>query len=214
MLNPYKDKNRKASSRAWIQRQINDPYVKKAIQEGYRARSAYKLMEIDDKFHLLKSCHNIVDLGCAPGGWLQVLLHRCPKNSHIIGMDLLPIDALSGVKFIQSDFLSDEALQKLSELIGESKLDGVISDMAANTIGHSRTDAIRTTALAENAMEFAFQNLKIGGFFICKFFQGGANQQILNPLKARFEKIHHFKPNASRKESPELYGVALNFKGN
>ena len=212
MINPKKNKKRKASSRAWIERQLNDPYVKKAQALGYKARSAFKLIEIDEKYNLLKDCSLIVDLGCAPGSWLQVIQERT-KNCDIIGCDLIEIEPMSNVHFIHDDFTSLSALNRFNQYIDGRKCSAVVSDMAANTTGHGNTDAIRTQFLAELALDFACDNLAIGGFFLCKFFQGGAHDAIIKPLQQRFAKIHHIKPKSSRSHWPEIYGLAIGFRG-
>ncbi len=212
MLKPHKNKNRKQSSTQWITRQLNDPFVKQAHKDGFRARSAYKLIEIHEKYKILANAPLVVDLGCAPGSWIQVLNKFCPANAHIIGVDLLAVEPCNAT-IIQGDFTTQEILDKVKNALNGQKCHGVVSDMAANTIGHSRTDAIRTAMLAEYAADFAINHLASGGFFVCKFFQGGADKNLLELLKRHFARVYHFKPTSSRPESPEVYGVALDFRG-
>lgn len=199
----------KPSSRAWLERQLNDPYVKRAQADGYRARAAYKLIELDDQFGLIKKGARIADLGAAPGGWLQVALAR--GATKIVGVDLLPIEPMSGVTLIQGD-ITDEAVaaQMMAELGGPPDL--VLADMAANTTGHARTDQIRTGALAEAAAQFALDHLAPGGAFVTKAFQGGLDGALLTELKQNFAHVRHAKPKASRAESVEIYVVATGRK--
>jgi len=199
-----KKKKLKGSSRQWVERQLNDPYVARARAEGYRARAAYKLIELDEKFHFLKKGARVVDLGAAPGGWAQVAVKRGCK---VVGIDLLPIDALPGATFLEMDFLAPEAPAALIEALGGPP-DIVLSDMAANTTGHAKTDQIRTGALAEAAAEFALQHLAPGGTFVTKAFQGGLDAALLAHLKQHFASVRHAKPPASRAESAEVYVVA------
>jgi len=201
---------RKQSSTAWLQRQLNDPYVAEAKAQGYRARAAFKLIELDKKLKLLKPNMTVLDLGCAPGGWAQVAAERGAKK--IVGIDLLEVDPLPGVDFIQMDFMADEAPAKLMEMLG-GKADLVLSDMAPNTTGHRTTDHIRIMALAEAAHAFAREVLKEGGSFVCKVFQGGSGDNLLKELKKDFKTVKHIKPPASRADSSELYVAALGFKG-
>jgi 23S rRNA (uridine2552-2'-O)-methyltransferase len=204
-----KNKRITESSRKWIERQLNDPYVARAKAEGYRARAAYKLIELDDKFHFLKRGARVIDLGAAPGGWAQVCVQR---GCTVVGIDLLPIEPLSGAIFLQLDFLSNEAPAALMEALGGAP-DVVLSDMAANTTGHAKTDQIRTGALAEAAAEFALLHLAPGGTFVTKAFQGGLDAALLARLKQSFAKVAHAKPPASRAESAEVYVVAMGRKG-
>lgn len=204
-------RSRTASSTRWLERHLNDPYVKRAQSDGYRARAAYKLLELDEKFDLLRDARRIVDLGAAPGSWSQVVLKRYPKAS-IVGIDLLPVDPLAGLTFIQGDFLTDESAAAVAEALG-GKADLVMSDMAANTVGHHGTDHIRTMALVEAAAHFAMEHLAPGGAFIAKVLAGGAEQQLVGALKRSFSSVRHAKPPASRKESSETYVVATGFKG-
>jgi 23S rRNA (uridine2552-2'-O)-methyltransferase len=208
-------KNIKASSRRWIERQLNDPYVHKARADGYRSRAAYKLVEINDRYKLLKSGQLIMDLGCAPGGWCQVaarIAGSTPQDIKVVGIDYLPVDAITGVTLLEMDFLDDAAPDKLLEALG-GRPDIVLSDMAAPTTGHRRTDHLRTMHLAEVAAEFTLQVLKPGGHFLTKTFQGGTENELLSGLKKRFTSVHHVKPPASREESVELYLLARQFKG-
>lgn len=204
-----KNKRAKESSRKWIERQINDPYVARAKAEGYRARAAYKLIELDDKFHFLKRGAHVIDLGAAPGGWAQVAVARGCK---VVGVDLLPIDPLPGAQFLQMDFLTPEAPATLLDVLGGAP-DIVLSDMAANTTGHAKTDQIRTGALAEAAAAFALTHLAPGGVFVAKAFQGGLDAALLAQLKQSFAKVSHAKPPSSRVESAEVYVVAMGFRG-
>jgi 23S rRNA (uridine2552-2'-O)-methyltransferase len=204
-------KKRTASSARWLSRQINDPYVKKAKAEGFRSRAAYKLVELDEKFGLLKGVTRAIDLGIAPGGWSQVMRQRCPK-ARIVGIDLLPTDAIEGVTIFQMDFMADEAPAALEEaLVGAPDL--VLSDMAANTVGHKQTDHLRTMGLVETAADFAIATLAPGGAFVAKVLAGGTDTQLLALLKRHFTSVKHAKPPASRKDSSEWYVIAQGFKG-
>ena len=206
-------RGRKSSSTRWLQRQLNDPYVQEAKRLGYRGRAAFKLKEIDEKYGLLpKGGGTVVDLGCAPGGWVQVALERLGDKGTIVGIDLLECEPIAGATLIQADFMEDDAPARLkAEMHGPA--DVVLSDMAANTTGHGPTDHLRTQALAELAYDFAAEVLKPGGAFVSKVFAGGAGKELLDLLKRDFDKVAHFKPPASRKESPEMYVVALGFRG-
>lgn len=204
-----KTNQRTTSSARWLQRQLNDPYVHEAQRLGYRARSAFKLIELDDKLKFIKKGCTVVDLGAAPGGWSQVALER--GASKVIGLDLLPIDPLPGVTFLQMDFMNDDAPEALIMAMG-SGADVVLSDMAPNTMGHRQTDHLRIMALVEAAYEFATQVLKPGGTFVSKIFQGGAQGDLLAMMKADFATVKHVKPPASRKESAEQYVVATGFR--
>lgn len=201
---------KKRSSREWIARQINDPYVRRAQAEGWRARSAFKLLELDERFDLFRKGARVVDLGAAPGGWAQVALKR--GASRVVGIDLLEIEPLAGCIFLQMDFLDDGAPAAVMAALG-GKPDLVLSDMAANTTGHRATDQIKTGALAEAAARFAMDVLAPGGVFVTKAFQGGIEAGLLAELKSRFDKVQHAKPPASRQESPEVYVVAKGFRG-
>lgn len=205
-------KKRKTSSSQWLARQLNDPYVLKAKIDGYRSRAAYKLLEIHDKFHLFKPKMKVIDLGAAPGGWSQVAARLTKsENNEIIAVDLLEIEPIIGVQSIQKDFYSSDTEQIITSMIG-GKADVVMSDMAANTTGHASTDHIRTLDLCEHALDFALKILKPGGHFVTKIFRGGAENGVLSKVKMNFHTVKHFKPAASRKESVEVYLVALNRK--
>ena len=204
-------KGRKIGSTKWLERQLNDPYVKRAKAEGYRSRAAYKLTELDDKFGLLKGVQRVVDLGVAPGGWTQVVRKRAPKAS-VVGIDLLPADPIDGATLLQMDFLDEAAPDALREALG-GEADIVLSDMAANTVGHPQTDHLRTMALVEAGLEFAGEVLRPGGAYVAKVLAGGADNNLVAELKRRFTTVKHAKPPASRKGSSEWYVVAQGFKG-
>jgi 23S rRNA (uridine2552-2'-O)-methyltransferase len=198
------------SSREWVERQLNDPYVRRAIEAGYRARAAYKLKEIDEKFGILKKNARVVDLGCAPGGWTQVAFEK--GAARVVGVDLLPVDPIGDAVIFEGDIGEDGMTDRLIKALGaEPTL--VLSDMAADTTGHRQTDHVRTIALAELAGEFAILNLAKGGSFIAKVFQGGAQGELLERLKANFDEVRHWKPPASRAESPESFVIARGFRG-
>jgi 23S rRNA (uridine2552-2'-O)-methyltransferase len=198
------------SSKKWIERQLHDPYVKKAKAHGYRARAAYKLIELDERFHFIKPNARVADLGAAPGGWAQVMVER--GAAAVAGIDLLPIEPLVGATFIEGDLREEKDAQKVIDALG-GKPTLVLSDMAANTTGHKPTDQIQTGALAEAAAEFAMDHLALGGTFVTKAFQGGLDAALLSRLKRSFESVRHAKPPASRAESSEIYVVAMGFKG-
>ena len=204
-------KKRTASSTRWLQRQLNDPYVKQAKAEGYRSRAAYKLIELDEKFGLLKGIERVVDLGIAPGGWSQVVRKRKP-NAHVVGIDLLEVEPIDGVTIFQMDFMDDDAPRVLEEALG-GKADLVMSDMAANTVGHKQTDHLRTMGLVEAGAWFAVENLAPGGTFLAKVLAGGTDSDLLSLLKKHFKTVKHAKPPASRKGSSEWYVIAQGFKG-
>ncbi len=204
-------RGRKISSVRWLQRQLNDPYVDAANRDGYRARSAYKLLELDDKFSFLKNARTIVDLGAAPGGWTQVVLKKAGRKARVVGIDLLEIAPLDGATFLQMDFTTNAAEEKLLDLL-QGPVDLVMSDMAATTTGHQQTDHIRTLALVEIAFDFARKTLKEGGIFVTKVFRGGADQDLLAEMKKSFKSVRHFKPPASRAQSAETYLVAQGFR--
>ena len=204
-------RNRTAQSTRWLSRQLNDPYVKRAKAEGYRSRAAYKLLELDEKFGVLKGVRAVVDLGIAPGGWSQVVCRTHP-GAAIVGIDLLPVDPIEGVTILQMDFMDDAAPDLLMQHLGRAP-DLVMSDMAANTVGHPQTDHLRTIALAEAAAQFAIEVLAPGGTFISKVFQGGADRDLLTALKQNFATVKHAKPPSSRKGSPELFVIAQGKKG-
>ena len=204
-------KTRKASSTLWLQRQLNDPYVEKAKTDGYKSRAAYKLLEIHHKFKLFKPNSKVIDLGAAPGSWSQVALKLSRYN--VIAVDILPIATIPGVIFIQKDFLDEDSPATIISQLPDGA-DVVLSDMAANTTGHSATDYIRTLYLCESALDFALTVLNPGGHFIAKVFRGGTEQELLSRVKQNFKIVKHFKPLASRKESREYYLVALDRKTN
>ena len=209
------NKNKRTeSSRKWISRQLNDPYVSEAQKRGFRSRSAFKLLQINEKFNLLKSGMSIIDLGCAPGGWLQVMSEVINKNNKgkIVGIDLLETDALPDVKILVGDINDQEIINQVKIFFKGLKVNGVLSDMAADTTGHKPTDHIRTTMLLENAIEIAFDFLKQDGFFLGKCFKGGTETSVLNTLNKSFKTVKHVKPDASRKESVESYVLAMGFK--
>ena len=203
-------KKRKISSTRWLQRQLNDPYVKQSKAEGRRSRAAYKLIQIDEKFKILKPNQIILDLGAAPGSWSEVIVGI--SNTKVIAIDKLDMDPMSGVKVLKLDLSTEEAFNKIKEYLNK-KVDVVLSDMASDTTGHKSTDHIRTQELAELAADYAINFLKKGGSFCSKVFQGGTHQALLELLKKNFETVKHFKPEASRKESPENYVIAKGFKG-
>jgi 23S rRNA (uridine2552-2'-O)-methyltransferase len=205
----------KESSRRWLERHLNDPYVHRSKAEGYRSRAAYKLIEIDERYKILKPGLKVIDLGAAPGGWCQVAAQLCVSNNDkptVVGIDYLEMDHLPGVALLLMDFLDDAAPDKLLETLGDAP-DLVLSDMAAPTTGHRQTDHIRTMHLCEVAADFAVKVLKPGGHFLSKTFQGGTENELLNLLKRNFKTVHHVKPPASRDESVELYILAKGFKG-
>jgi 23S rRNA (uridine2552-2'-O)-methyltransferase len=202
-------KKRKVSSTRWLERQLNDPYVDKAKSAGYRSRAAYKILEIDEKAQILKKGMKIVDLGSAPGGWSQV---AAAKGCEVVAIDLLHVDEIPGVQFVQMDFMDDDAPDKLKEMLG-GLADAVLSDMAPNTIGHKQTDHLRIMAVVEAAYYFAREVLKPGGSFVAKVFQGGAQNELLAEMKRDFKTVKHIKPPSSRKESSEQFLVAQGFRG-
>ena len=205
-------KGRKVSSTRWLERQLNDPYVRKAKAEGYRSRAAFKLLELDEKFGLLKGVKAVVDLGITPGGWSQVVRRRSPA-ARVAGIDLLPTDPIDGVAILQMDFMDDDAPHRLREALGAEQADLVLSDMAANTVGHPQTDHLRTMALVEAGMEFACEVLRPGGAYVAKVLAGGADNNLVAQLKRHFTTVKHAKPPASRKDSSEWYVIAQGFKG-
>lgn len=204
-------RGRKISSKLWIERQINDPYVIKARSMGYRSRAAFKLIELDEKYRLISKNSLVVDLGCAPGGWLQVGIERGAK--HVIGIDILPVEPVPGADIIEMDFMDETAPDILKTALGGKSPSLVMSDLAANTTGHKKTDHLRTVALVEVAADFAMDVLAPGGHFITKVFQGGAEGRLLERLKHNFKTVKHAKPKSSRAGSPEMYLVALGFHG-
>ena len=204
-------KGRRISSTRWLERQLNDPYVKRAKAEGYRSRAAYKLLELDERFGFLKGVRKVVDLGIAPGGWTQVVRLKVPQAS-VVGIDLLPTDPIDGATILEMDFMDDAAPDRLKEALG-GPADLVLSDMAANTVGHPQTDHLRTMGLVEAALHFAVEILRPGGAFVAKVLAGGADASLVAELKRRFSEVKHAKPPASRKGSSEWYVVAKGFKG-
>ena len=206
------EKRRTLSSRAWLERQLKDPYVVRAKREGFRSRAAYKLAEIDDKYHLLKSGARVVDLGAAPGGWSEIAARRVGASGRVVALDILEMKPIPGVAFIRLDFLDETAPARLRAELG-GKADVVLSDMAANATGHRKTDHLRIMALAEAAAHFAREVLAGGGNFLCKVLQGGTESDLLSELKRDFASVKHVKPPASRTNSAELYLVARGFRG-
>jgi 23S rRNA (uridine2552-2'-O)-methyltransferase len=208
-------RGRKISSTLWLNRQLNDPYVQQAKKDGYRSRAAYKLIELDDKYQLLSPNMKVLDLGAAPGGWLQVAAARTkssPKHPHVFGIDLLDITPIAGAEAIQLDFMDDAAPAKLQAMAG-GKVDIVLSDMAPNTTGHTATDHLRIVALVEAAFYFACDVLEKDGSFVAKVWQGGTEGDLLAEMKRKFEKIAHAKPKSSRQGSAEMFVVAKGFRG-
>jgi len=206
-------KGRKSSSTRWLQRQLNDPYVAEANRQNFRSRAAFKIIQLDEKYKFFGRGKTIVDLGCAPGGWTQIAVQRNKNSGKIVGLDILDTEAIEGATLIKKDFTENDAPDMLFSALDGAEADIVMSDMAANTTGHQSTDHIRTIALVEMAWDFAKQILAKDGIFIAKVFQGGANKELLDDVKLHFKKITHFKPDASRKGSPETYLVAQGFKG-
>ena len=205
-------KKRTASSTRWLQRQLNDPYVKQAKADGYRSRAAYQLTELNEKYDLLKGVTRVVDLGIAPGGWSQVVRKLKPK-ALVVGIDLLEVEPIQGVTIFQMDFMDDDAPRVLEEALG-GKAELVMSDMAANTVGHKQTDHLRTMGLVEAGAWFAIENLAPGGTFLAKVLAGGTDNDLLTLLKQHFRTVKHAKPPASRKDSSEWYVIAQGFKDN
>jgi 23S rRNA (uridine2552-2'-O)-methyltransferase len=205
-------RGRTASSNRWLARQLNDPYVRKAKAEGYRSRAAYKLLELDERFALLRGAKAVVDLGIAPGGWSQVVRRRVP-GARIAGIDLLETDPIEGVEILQMDFMDDAAPDALRKALGGAEPDLVLSDMAANTVGHPQTDHLRTMGLVEAGLMFATEVLRPGGAFVAKVLAGGADHGLVAELKRHFTTVKHAKPPASRKGSSEWYVIAQGFKG-
>ena len=205
------DKRRKPSSKAWLERQINDPYVARAKREGFRSRAAFKLAEIDDKYRVLKPGARVVDLGAAPGGWSEIAARRVASSGRVTALDILDMKPIVGVEFLHLDFLDDSAPARLKAALG-GKADVVLSDMAANATGHRQTDHLRIMALAEAAAGFAREVLAQGGAFLCKVLQGGTEAALLAALKREFASVKHVKPPASRSDSAELYLLARGFR--
>ena len=208
-------RKRSLSSTLWLSRQLNDPYVAQAKRDGYRSRAAYKLIEIDDKYSLLKPGQRVVDLGAAPGGWSQIAAKRVGAEGgrgRVVAIDLLPMEPVGGVEFAQLDFNLDDAPEQLRAMLGGSA-DAVLSDMAANAVGHRKTDHLKIVALVELALAFAVEVLAPGGFFLAKVLQGGTEGGLLAALKRDFATVRHVKPQASRPDSSELYVLATGFRG-
>jgi 23S rRNA (uridine2552-2'-O)-methyltransferase len=209
-------KRRTASSRAWLTRQISDPYVARAKREGLRSRAAFKLAEIDERYKVFKPGARVVDLGAAPGGWSEIAARRVGSSGRVAAIDILEMNAIPGVEFLQLDFLDPSAPERLQAMLGAGrggKADVVLSDMAANATGHRQTDHLRIMALAEAAADFARQVLAPGGTFLCKVLQGGTEATLLAELKRDFASVKHVKPPASRSDSAELYLLAQGFRG-
>jgi 23S rRNA (uridine2552-2'-O)-methyltransferase len=206
---------RKLSSKLWLERQLNDPYVAQAKRDGYRSRAAYKLLEIDDKYRVLKSGMTVLDLGAAPGGWSQIAARRVGSvegKGKVIAIDLLEMPEIAGVTFAQLDFLADDVPEKLLAMM-DGRADVVMSDMAANTTGHRKTDQLRIIGLVEAAAAFASEVLNPGGAFLAKVFQSGADSELLAQLKRDFASVRHVKPASSRQDSSERYVLAMGFRG-
>ncbi len=205
-------RGRSNASTRWLQRQLNDPYVKKAEAEGYRSRAAYKLIELDDRFGVLKPKSRVVDLGAAPGGWTQVAAARSP-DGRVVGADIQAMNPIAGAELLELDIFAEDAIRRLQAALGSEQADVVLSDMAPSTTGHKRTDQLRIAALAEAAYDVARQLLAPDGVFMVKVFQGGAPKELLDSLKQDFAAVRHAKPRASRSESAEMYLVATGFRG-
>lgn len=205
-------KYNKVSSNRWLERQLNDPYVAEAKRLGYRSRAAFKLIQLNEKYHFLGKGKRIVDLGCAPGGWTQIAAMFNKGSGEIVGMDLLPAEPIEGAILLQQDFTEEGAADKIKSLL-HGPADVVMSDMAANTTGVQNLDHLRTIGLVETAYEFSKEILAVGGIFIAKVFQGGTEGDLLNDMKKYFTKVNHYKPDASRQDSVEIYVVAQGFKG-
>jgi len=208
-------KRRTSSSRAWLTRQISDPYVARSKREGLRSRAAFKLAEIDDRYKVFKPGARVVDLGAAPGGWSEIAARRVGAKGRVLALDILDLKPMEGVDFLQLDFLDPSAPDRLKVMLGgaEGKVDVVLSDMAANTTGHRQTDHLRIMALAEAAAGFAREVLAPGGVFLCKVLRGGTEAALLAELKRDFQNVKHVKPPASRADSAELYLLAKGFRG-
>lgn len=206
------NKERTPSSRAWLARHVNDPYVQAAKQAGWRSRAAFKLLEINDKYKILHPAMRVVDLGAAPGGWAQVAASMVGERGKVVALDILPISPLAGVITLVADFYAPTTVAALREALG-GKAQLVLSDMAPNTTGVRDVDHLRIMALAEAALDFAEQTLSLDGAFVCKLFQGATQQDFVAGLKQRFKQVRYFKPQSSRQESSELYLVAQGFKG-
>ena len=202
-------KGRRLSSTRWLERQLNDPYVMKAQEEGYRSRAAYKLKELDDKYQFLKPGKKVVDLGATPGGWTQIAVER--TGTKVISLDINEMDPVAGADFVLGDFTEDETLEAVLNLL-DGEVDIVLTDMAAPSTGHKQTDHLKIMSLVEYALDFALQVLSPGGVFVAKVLQGGTEKDLLDQLKTNFSKVYHAKPPSSRKDSSEMYVVAIGFK--
>lgn len=205
-------KGRTTSSKAWLERQLNDPYVIAAKEAGLRSRAAFKLIEIDDRYHFIKKGHKVLDLGAAPGGWAQVSAQRVGPKGTVLGVDLQEVDPLSGVELMVLDFLAEDAVEKILERL-DGKVNVVLSDMAASSSGHRQTDHLKIMALCEAALEFACEITAPGGAFCAKVLQGGTETQLLKEMRKHYDVVRHVKPEASRKGSSEMYVLAMGFKG-
>ncbi len=211
---PFKNNKLSASSKLWLKRQFNDPYVEKSKKYGYKSRAAFKLLEINSKYNFLKKGQVVIDLGAAPGGWSQVIAKKVqsPERGKVIAIDILEMEAISGVEILHGDFLDQEIYKKLCALIGDRKVDGIVSDIAPNTIGHKKTDHLRLMHLVSYAYDFTTKFLKKDGYFITKLFEGGAQKDLLIEIKKAFKSVRHIKPPASRKDSSEMYLLATGYK--
>ena len=205
-------KRRSTSSTRWLERQLNDPYVAEARKRGYRSRAAFKLAQLDDRFKFLKAGARVVDLGCAPGGWCQVVVERCGRSGRVVGIDLQEVEPITGVDLLVGDFLDEDGPERLKTALG-GPADVVLSDMAASSTGHAKTDHLKVMALVEVAHLFAREVLAPGGTFVAKVLQGGTERELLSALKQDFAKVSHVKPSASRADSAEMYLVATGFRG-
>jgi 23S rRNA (uridine2552-2'-O)-methyltransferase len=203
-------KQRSLASTRWLDRQLNDPYVHEAKRQGYRSRAAFKILQLDDKYHFFKPGKRVVDLGAAPGGWTQIAVERV-RGGRVVGLDILPTEPIAGADLIELDFLAEEAPERLKQMLG-GPADIVLSDMSPPTTGHTSTDHLRIIGLVEAAYQFATEVLAPGGVFIAKVFQGGAENNLLADLKRRFASVRHAKPPASRAGSAETYLVAIGFR--
>jgi 23S rRNA (uridine2552-2'-O)-methyltransferase len=205
-------KGRKPSSTRWLERQLNDPFVRRAQAEGYRSRAAFKLEELQEKFGFLKRGALVVDLGAAPGGWCQIARKHVGEAGRIVAVDMLEMEGIAGVAFLQHDFTTDAGNDAVAAALGGRKADAILSDMAAPTCGHQGSDHLRTLALCETAFEFCTRHLARHGSFVAKLFQGGTEKEFLQELQRSFARVKHVKPDASRKESSELYLACLDYK--